>query len=99
MMATFSINGNRAKDDTRMIGMMFRMITRMIKNGTPTPRKERMRFQPDIQDDVGMVKTSKFKDTVNWDDDRMFSGMMDRMRPKQNTKKKHSINGQHPTLW
>ena len=53
-----------------------------------------------MQDDAGMVKTSKFKDMVNRDDDEMFSRMMSRMR----TRKKHPKNisppknGHHPTM-
>ena len=43
-----------------------------------------------MQDDAGMVKTSKFKDTVNQDDYGMFSRMMSRMTIKKNTNKNES---------
>ena len=82
--------------------MMFRMMTRMIKNDSPNAPQKTMRFQPDKQDDAGMVKASKFKNTVNWDDDGMFSSMMSRMRTRKKrahpSPQKKTKNGQHPTL-
>ena len=61
----------------------------------PTPKN--MRVQPDMLDDAGMVKTSKFKDTVNRDDDGMLSRMMSRMTTRKNTKKEK--NRQRPSSY
>ena len=51
-----------------------------------------------MQDGTEMVETTKFKDTVNRDDDGMFFKMLKRMRPLKKTRpKKNKTHAKHKT--